>query len=69
MARVAKQSHLLLTDIIAKLGDNITTMLERVVGRLNKVEKQSDNCSDEIRLPEIQATITQSAWEQVSNLN
>jgi len=46
MARVVKQSHLLLTDAMAKLGDNIATTLEKVVGWLNKLEEQSNNCSD-----------------------
>ena len=48
MARVAEPSHLLLTDTIAKLGDNIATTLEKVIGRLNKLEEQSDNHSNRI---------------------
>ena len=32
MARVVEQSHLLLMDAMAKLGDNIATTLEKVIG-------------------------------------
>ena len=53
MARVAEQSHLLLTDAMAKLEDNIATTLEKVVGRLNKLEEQSDNRSDWMRSLEL----------------
>ena len=61
MARVVEQSHLLLTDAIAKLGGNIATTLERVVGRLNKLEEQSDDRSDRMRFLELQAPIAQPA--------
>jgi len=53
MARVAEESHLLLTDIMARLGDNVATTLERVVDRLNKLEEQSDNRSDRMRSLEL----------------
>jgi len=46
MARVAEQSYLLLIYIIAKLGDIIATTLEKVVGRLNELEEQSNNYSN-----------------------
>ena len=48
MVRVAEQSHLLLTEAMAKLGDNIATTLKKVVGQLNKLEEQSDNHSDQV---------------------
>ena len=61
MVRVVEQSHLLLTDAMAKLGDNIATTLEKVVGRLNKLEEQSGNRSDWIQSLELRALITQAA--------
>ena len=69
MARVAEQSHLLLTDAIAKLGDNITTTIEKVVGRLNKLKEQSDNRSDRMRSLELRASIAQPAQGQASNIS
>ena len=61
MVRVVEQSHLLLTDAIAKLGDNIATTLEKVVGRLNKLEEQSDNRFDRLYSMKLRALIAQPA--------
>ena len=55
MARVAEQSHLLLMDAIVKLGHNISTTLEKLVGHLNKLKEQSDNRSDQMRSLELRA--------------
>ena len=69
MARVAEQSYLLLTDAMAKLGDNIATTLKKVVGRLNKLEEQSNNRSNRMRSLELRASIAQPAQGQASNLS
>ena len=69
MARVAEQSHLLLTDAIAKLRDNIATTLKKVVGQLNKLKKHSDNHSNWMQSLELWALIAQLAQEQASNLS
>jgi len=68
MARVAEQSHLLLMDAIVKLGHNISTTLEKLVGHLNKLKEQSDNRSDQMRSLELRALIVQLAQGQASNL-
>jgi len=56
-------------DAIAKLGDNIATTLEKVVGRLNKLEEQSNNRFDQMRSLELWALIAQPAQGQASNLS